>query len=167
MAPDIYWVETPAAGRLAVLARPRGADWLPDEVAGWQRAGLTRVVSLLEADERAELGLDDEPATVRASGIRFDSLPTPDRGVPSGSRGRMLLVELADGVSAGERVGIHCRQGVGRSALLAAGVLVELGLTPADAFARIAAARGRDVPETDAQRDWVEAVARTREIAAR
>ena len=35
MTSDLYWVESPTPGRLAVFARPRGGDWLPDEVAGW------------------------------------------------------------------------------------------------------------------------------------
>jgi len=56
----------------------------------------------------------------------------------------------------GKSVTIHCRQSVGRSALLAATLLVEAGINPDEAFRRIEAARGCPVPDTPEQRAWVE-----------
>src|SRR5436309_9794359 len=35
----LYWINDPWPGKLALAARPRGGDWLPDEVADWKRAG--------------------------------------------------------------------------------------------------------------------------------
>jgi hypothetical protein len=32
-APTLYWIEGPWTGRLAISARPRGWDWLQDDVA--------------------------------------------------------------------------------------------------------------------------------------
>jgi protein-tyrosine phosphatase len=165
---DVYWIDAPFPGWLAILARPRGGDWLDDEIAGWRQAGLQAVVSLLEPAEATELGLDAEADGCRAAGIAFAALPMPDRGLPPDRAAFTVTVAgLAGRVAAGEVVGVHCRQGIGRSAVLAAGVLVELGLTPADTLARVVAARGRPVPETDAQRDWVLAFARTREPVVR
>jgi hypothetical protein len=40
--------------------------------------------------------------------------------------------------------------------MMAAAVMVLLGLEVSDAFERIKAARGMDVPDTDEQRLWVE-----------
>jgi protein-tyrosine phosphatase len=54
----------------------------------------------------------------------------------------------------GETVAVHCRQGVGRSALLAACILAALGDRPDLAFERIAKARGCPVPDTPEQREW-------------
>jgi hypothetical protein len=54
----------------------------------------------------------------------------------------------------------NCRQGIGRPAVIAAGLLVRAGLDPAAALSRVAAARGLPVPETDEQRHWVAALAR-------
>jgi protein-tyrosine phosphatase len=51
---------------------------------------------------------------------------------------------------------VHCRAGIGRSSLIAACVLVLLGLAPAMAFDRIGKARGLKVPDTEGQRDWVD-----------
>ena len=60
MKPDIYWIPGPWAGRLAILARPRGGDWLVDEIEGWRDAGVQVIVSLLSEEETTELGLADE-----------------------------------------------------------------------------------------------------------
>jgi predicted protein tyrosine phosphatase len=151
-----YWVDTGQPGRLAILPRPRGGDWVEDEARAWSRAGIDTVVSLLEPDEAADLELADEERACRSAGVRFVSLPIPDRGLP-GSRAAVtaLAAELAASVVAGKRVGIHCRQGIGRSAVLAACILIALSLDPAAALSRIAAARGLPVPETPEQRQWV------------
>ena len=151
-----YWIDTGHAGRLAILPRPRGGDWLPDEVGAWARAGIDVVVSLLEPQEVIDLELTDEERVATAGGIQLVSLPVPDRGVPeSRSAVAGLAATLAESIVAGRRVGLHCRQGVGRSALLAACVLAVLGVDPATALARIATARGLPVPETPEQRQWV------------
>jgi protein-tyrosine phosphatase len=157
-----YWIETGQTGRLAILPRPRGGDWLEDEVRGWTRDGIDTVVSVLEPDEAASLGLADEAQTVEQAGIRFVSLPIPDRGIPeSRSVVARITGALAESIVAGQRVGLHCRQGVGRSAVLAACILIALGTDPAAALARIAAARGLPVPETPEQRQWVMDFARS------
>ena len=157
-----YWIDTGQFGRLAILPRPRGGDWMVDEARAWSRAGFDTVVSLLEPDEVADLGLTDEKIASEAAGIRFESLPIPDRGLP-GSRSAMtaLAAELAASIVAGKRIGVHCRQGIGRSAVVAACILIALGVDQAAALSRIAAARGLPVPETPEQRQWVVDFARS------
>lgn len=65
-----------------------------------------------------------EPAAVR-TGRQYRCLPTLDGFVPDGEALRALAIEVArfDG-----RIYIHCAQGHGRSATLAAAVLLERGL---------------------------------------
>jgi protein-tyrosine phosphatase len=55
----------------------------------------------------------------------------------------------------GKGVAIHCRQGIGRSALLAACLLILAGIDSATALKRVSVARGCPVPETPEQREWV------------
>ena len=50
---------------------------------------------------------------------------------------------------------IHCRQGIGRSSIVAAIILTRQGATVEEAFDRLAEARGRPVPDTPEQREWV------------
>src|SRR5689334_3358873 len=161
MQAELYVIPGPWPGRLAILPRPRGGDWLEDEIAAWRRAGVDVVVSLLMPDEANDLGLADEPAASRAAGIEFVSLPIPDRGVPGSTAAAVsLLTSLGDSLAHGKTVAVHCRQGIGRSALIAAGLLARSGADAATAIRRVAAARGLPVPETDEQRDWIAAFAR-------
>jgi protein-tyrosine phosphatase len=156
--PDVYWIGGPWLGKLAILARPRGEDWLADEVVGWKDAGLDVVVSCLTPAEDHELGLRDEARIVREQGLTFISFPIPDYSIPT-SKGETqnLVSELIERLKRGNRIGIHCRQGIGRSSLVAACVLVTSGESAGTAFEQIQLARGRAVPDTVEQRDWVTA----------
>jgi len=62
---------------------------------------------------------------------------------------------IAGEVEAGRAVGVHCFAGRGRSPLFACSVLVRLGAAPEAAIEAVAEARGRRIPETDAQRQWI------------
>jgi protein-tyrosine phosphatase len=64
--------------------------------------------------------------------------------------------ELVARITAGGHVVVHCRAGIGRSSLIAAVVLVRLGVDVDVAWEVVAAARGVPVPETDDQRRWVQ-----------
>lgn len=148
-------------GKLAILARPRGGDWLTDEVEGWRDAGVQVVVSLLSVDETAELGLGDEARLVAAHDLEFISFPINDYDVPSSEGAlRQLVKDLEELLDQGQNVGIHCRAGVGRSSLVAACLLVDHGEDTEISFARISTARGLAVPDTLAQREWVNEFAR-------
>ena len=156
MKPDVYWINGPWPGKLAILARPRGEDWLEDEVAGWKDAGVDVVVSLLTAGEDSELGLRDERELVQRHGLTFISFPIADYSVPtSTTEVRKLVSNLEQSLTRGNTVGIHCRQGIGRSSLVAACVLVTSGESPSTAFQHISSARGRSVPDTNEQMNWV------------
>lgn len=160
MQAQVYWIEGPWRGRLAIVPRPRGGDWLADEVRAWQQIGFDRVVSLLTPDETADLDLSGEEEGCRAQEIGFMSFPIPDRSVPASRNATLALVQqLEEALIGGERVAVHCRQGIGRSGLLAACLLVAAGEEPAAAFQQIASARGCAVPETVEQREWVNACA--------
>ena len=156
----LYWIEGPWTGRLAIAPRPRGGDWLEDEVRAWQQSGLDGVVSLLTPEEVAELGLGQEAAWCQAHGIDLCSFPIPDRGVPMSRRASVDLIrKLDNALREGKSIAVHCRQGIGRSALLAACLLIAAGEEPEAAFRHISTARGCPVPETAEQREWVQALA--------
>jgi protein-tyrosine phosphatase len=158
--PTIYWIDTPGPGRLAVSARPRGGDWLEDEIAGWRAAGVDVVASLLAPAESVDLLLTDEPDLAAAEGLRFYSLPIEDRDVPgSDSEARRLITELTSALQMGRNVLIHCRQGIGRAGMIAAAVLNLVGIPVEEALRRISKARGLEVPETAAQLAWVKRIA--------
>jgi len=156
MTPKLYFVEASRPGRLAISARPRGGDWLEDEIKAWRTVGIETVVSLLTADEMEELGLSEENRLSAEQGIRFVNLPIPDRGTPTSSeKASRVVSDLFREIQRGRTVAIHCRQGVGRSGMIAAALLVEQGKDPIEAIALVSCARGLSVPETPEQREWV------------
>jgi protein-tyrosine phosphatase len=63
---------------------------------------------------------------------------------------------------AAKAVAVHCRMGIGRSALIAACLLKSQCIGVDKAFAMIARARGFSVPDTEEQREWVKAFAEFR-----
>ena len=156
MTPDLFWIPGRWRGKLAVATRPRGGDWLEDEARGWREAGLDIVVSLLEPREAAELGLANEAAEAQAVGIRLISFPIPDLGVPEAMLpSHSLLRQLRDELMDGHTIAVHCRQGIGRAGLIAAGVLVASGTSVEHAIEAVSTARGLTVPETQVQLDWL------------
>lgn len=162
MKTELYWVDGAWPGRLAIMPRPRGGDWLADEMQGWREAGVDVVVSLLEPDEITDFDLAAEEELARVHRIAFHSLPIADRGVPESLAAVTALVDtLTDELRAGKNVAIHCRQGIGRAALVAASVLITLGLDADAAVQHVAVARGRTVPETPEQHRWITHFARS------
>lgn len=139
------------------MPRPRGGEWLSDEIAGWRREDVGLIVSLLESHETDELGLTNEAAQCAAADIGFLSFPIPDRGVPpSVYETQQLIDELVSKLQSGVGVAIHCRAGIGRSALVAACVLLRLGVATTEVFPMLSRARCLPVPDTVAQEGWLE-----------
>lgn len=156
----MFTVVCDGPGRISTMARPRGGDWIDDEMQALLDAGASVLVSMLTDSEQRELDLLAERAAATAAGIRFVALPTADRGVPPVNSFRALLEDLAEELRKGGHVVIHCRLGIGRSSLVAAGLLIREGHEPDWAWEVVRRARGLDVPDTPQQRAWLEHLAR-------
>lgn len=156
MQVKIYWIGEVAAGRLGLMPRPRGGDWLEDEIISLKRSEVHAVVSLLERDEIEELDIAEEESFCRANGIAFYSFPIPDRNVPSSETETLnFAASMAHLLKEGQNIVIHCRQGVGRASLIGATVMLFCGIPVNEIFQRIEVGRGCPVPDTPEQRDWV------------
>ena len=157
MQAELYWICQVGEGHLGVMPRPRGGDWLFDELCSLRESGVDVLISLLEAHEIDEVDLGEEENACKVNEIAFISFPIADRCVPGSTQ---AVLELADLVLAklrsGMNVAIHCRAGIGRSSLIAASVLKLSGLSVDDAFRKISNARGCAVPDTPEQREWVD-----------
>jgi hypothetical protein len=57
-----------SAGKLSIVARPRGGDWLFDEIKALREAGVGVLVSLLTSPEVSEFDLAEEAAAFSGSG---------------------------------------------------------------------------------------------------
>jgi protein-tyrosine phosphatase len=157
--PKLYWIANSSPGRLAISARPRGGDWLEDEIAGWRKQRVDIVVSLLTPPENEELDLQDQATLSKAKDIRFFSFPIEDRGVPASSaKVEQLAAQLSSEIQPGKNVIVHCRQGIGRSSLISAVLLISSGEDEGQALKEM---RSLEVPETAEQQKWLDQFAKT------
>jgi protein-tyrosine phosphatase len=161
MQAEVYWIGGIEPHRIAILPRPRAGDWLEDEMRSMKQQGVDVLVSLLTREEVVELELNPECDVCREQGIEFISFPIPDQQVPSLAEAHKLAQRLLGLIHEGKGIGIHCRAGIGRSSLIAASLLLFLGLDAETAFQKLAEARGCPVPDTQEQREWVDDFART------
>jgi protein-tyrosine phosphatase len=160
MVPKVYPVSGPWPGKLFLASRPRGGDWLEDEVLAWRRYGIDTVLSLLTNEEERELDLVGEASEARKHDVAFISYPIPDRGIPSDISALYKLLErIHQDLQRGKNVLVHCRQGIGRTGLIAASLLVRDGMEPETAIEEVSRVRGVQVPETTGQENCIYEVA--------
>ena len=171
---EIAAIETGLPGRIGVtfapgkqkdyavsgtLRRDLGADL--DAIVLW---GAAAVVTLVEDPELEELKIPHLGREVRSRGLLWFHLPIRDYDIPGlafeaawpedSARLRALLRE-------GKHIVVHCQGGLGRSGMIAARLLVELGADPDRAMKKVRAARPGAI-ETPSQERWVAAGARRR-----
>lgn len=154
MKPSVYPIELAAPGRLFLMPKPSG-EWLREDLEHLRTLGISAVVSLLEREEAAELGLGDEAAACADLGLAFIAAPVPDRGLPEEAAFEALVLDIVARLRGGAGVAVHCRAGIGRSGMAVCGALAGFGLTAAEAIARVSRARGVAVPDTAAQAEFI------------
>ena len=123
--PDLHWL----TDRLAV-----GGCFPIERAAELARSHGIRAIVDLRAED-----CDDEQALLAAR-ITLLHLPTPDMEPASVAMLDSGVAFVREQIDDGAKVLIHCQHGIGRSALLALCVLVDLGWEPLDALAH---AKGR------------------------
>ncbi|WP_339075301.1 protein-tyrosine phosphatase family protein [Teredinibacter turnerae] len=156
MIPDIYKVELIGSGSLSVMAKPVSGDWIDDEFAGIANWGIDRIVSLLEPHEEIEVGLSEEKLYTEKYGMEYVSFPIKDRGLPKSIQEYLAFTKRQYHEAAGGlNIVVHCRAGIGRTGIIAAGVLLHCGFEPTEAIERISKQRGVAVPDTEEQIEWV------------
>lgn len=150
----IYYI---ADTSLATMARPRGGDWLWDDLVSLKTRGVELLVCLMDKDELYELELQEEAENCKKIGIEFIHFPIPDFGLPSDNIAvERLILQLKRAIEDNRKVVIHCRMGIGRSSMIAATTLVASGkFTTEMVFEAITKARGLRVPDTQQQIEWV------------
>lgn len=158
MFTKIYWIhQLENAARLGIMARPRGGDWLADEIANLKKQNVGMLVSLLEKEEMSELGLLRQGTVCKSNGIEFVHFPIPDRDIPmAGDKTDGFIRYLTSRLQEGVFVVIHCRMGIGRSSIIAAAVLLQAGLKTENIIDTISGIRGLKVPDTEHQLQWLE-----------
>ncbi len=158
MFTKVYWLKKYSNGAaVGIMSRPRGGDWLEDEVRNLKLLGVQTMVSLLEWSEIYELDLKDEERLCTKHGITYINFPIPDRGLPKDFKQVSALIDnLRDQVKQGISAMIHCRMGIGRSSIIAGAVMLMDGAAALDIIDEISKIRGLKVPDTDEQAGWLQ-----------
>ena len=115
-------------GELWIWGQPRGAG-----MKTLRAHGITAVVNM-----RSEY---DYPKLAMIHELKYLRLPTEDNGAPALADLAKGVEFVTDEIDNGGRVYVHCWEGVGRSAAMAAAYLVSKGSTPGEAWKRIRKAR--------------------------
>ena len=158
MLTKIYWLhQYDNSAKLGIMARPRGNDWLDEEITNIKKQGVELLVSLLEPNEVLELGLRQEQQLCSKHNITYINFPIVDRGIPKRNDDTDTLINhLLNKINTGSTTVIHCRMGIGRSSIIAGALLLKTGQNAKDIFAHISKIRGLTVPDTDEQTKWLE-----------
>lgn len=136
--------------------RPRGEEWLEDDMLRLKNGGVQTLVSTVEDWEARYLGLAEESAIAERLGIHFISYPMLDRSTPPDrEQFRRFVQSIARRIEAGEKVAVHCRGCIGRSTVVTACTLITLGWSASEALIAIETAREFPVPDTEEQREWI------------
>lgn len=160
---------SPAHGRIGITFCPGKHDataltggWARDLAADLDAIrdwGAALVITLVEPSELALLRVPQLGDEVQRRAMRWLHLPIPDYHPPTAAferrwaiEGRAIRQQLRDG----HDLVVHCKGGLGRAGMIAARLLVELGVPPTEAIAQVRTARGRGAIETRAQQAVVE-----------
>ena len=156
MISEIYWIESFTHGRLGTMARPRGGDWLEDEVAAWKRAGVVVVASALTDEEMKELDILGEGGFCTAHKIEFHRFSVIDRGLPASmNEWAHFIQSLRVSLNEKKVVVAHCRMGIGRASMIAVSIMISCGVDAGEVLGWMTKVRGVPVPDTDEQRDFL------------
>ena len=104
------------------MPRPRGDAYLLEALNELKAEGIHTMVSLLEKDEAEMLGLGLEGQWPSTSACAYLSYPSPgDATVPRNRKEfQAFVLGIADRVTKGENVGVHCRGSIGRATITTA-----------------------------------------------
>ncbi|PJF44445.1 MAG: hypothetical protein CUN55_03990 [Phototrophicales bacterium] len=148
----LYWI---ANYPLAIGPCPTPYAW--DEVLqALQAEQVNLVVSFQDELEAKQIGIADEAQRLASVGIEFWRYPIADHRTPPFTSDTFNFIDaIAQKLDEGQRAYLHCFAGIGRSATIAAAVLIRRGASAKQALRALAQARGFPVPETSAQYEWV------------
>jgi len=120
--------------------------------------GATAWLNLLTTTEMLDLKVGGLEEAVKGSGIRYYRLPIEDGDIPDATFEKSWETagaQLREELLRGGKILIHCKGGLGRSGMIAACLLVELGAaTPEEAIRRVRVSRPGAI-ETPAQEQHV------------
>ncbi len=154
MSTPLYKICDLGNGALFVMPKP-SSQTLHDDIGYYKTQGVSKVISLLHAQEIETLGMIMEPHACEDHGLKFENFPISDMSVPDTDRLIELQQRLKQEIANGESIAIHCHGGRGRAGIVAITLMVEHGIDADRAIEMASNARGDRMPVNDLQTAFV------------
>ena len=143
--------------KLWIMPAPTFDGNLISTLEGIRKLDISHLASLIEPHEIPITNLHELGLMCGQKSIELHELPMPDRQPPNSlipvfNLSAFLLSKLQSGQS----VGIHCKSGIGRSGIVAAVIMGQLGYSYSEVIKRIALGRHQPAPNTPIQLDWLQ-----------
>lgn len=103
---------------------------LDESLAQLKQQGVTVIVTALDDHELSEADVAELGSKTQALGMKWFQTPIEDDRAPGeefAGQWKAISPELHQAVQAGEKIAMHCMGGSGRTGLLAANLLFEMG----------------------------------------
>jgi protein-tyrosine phosphatase len=137
-----------------------------EHISSWTPA---LVISLTTSLEMYIAGVQDLGLKLQDRGTRWLHMPVPDFSAPDEDfmeNWRAVSETVRRALNGGGRVLVHCREGCGRSGMVALRLMIESGEAPDEALSRLRTVRACAV-ETDEQMVWSMAAERSAAVFVR
>lgn len=130
------------------------------DIEDWTKQGVAIVLCLLNDYEIRTLGVDEKlyKKVCLSSGVELVQYPIIEMSVPEeNTQIHAILHKLAQSVENGQRIVIHCRGGIGRTAIIVCALLKLLAIedNPRKAIQYVREVRDKRCVESRKQEDWV------------
>lgn len=92
--------------------------------------GINTIVCLLEWHEMQEMGVIDYVRKAKSRGFIFYHFPIRDLSCPNLSQSKTIIPKILNLLLRGNKILVHCREGLGRAGTICACCISALGYTP-------------------------------------
>jgi protein-tyrosine phosphatase len=113
------------------------------------------LISLLENREAKFLKLENESEEAKKVYSEFIHFPIPDMGIPVYKDFVNFIDLMFFKTQHSKKIIIHCKHGIGRSGLIALGLMVNDGNDLIESIKTISKIRGYDIPQSRSQRKLI------------
>lgn len=151
----VFSYET-AYGSIIMMPKPPGGSRLSSYIKFLKSKKVNAVVSLLQYEEVMAHSLTNEGVKCEEDGIDFINFPIKDHSTPQFFVPfNQLIEQLVKRIMSNENIAVHCYAGIGRTGIVAASILIKLGMQVDSALIQLSRIRGLRVPETIQQITWL------------